>query len=676
MERWVYTHWIGEIRSHLAALPRRLTLSSLAVMVGIIFTGAYLVEQAWVRVKHAQERAVTGLALGVADGVGQLAARVNVRLDNIAGLVELDGVGSSLQAMMAANQRTDPGMFGAFVLLDEHADVLATTSDRFRIGAVAPDLTYLTGRHGVGFGIPMRVGGDSWLPMVRSVAQADGYDHELIVFLRMSAITKQIASLPRRPDTLATLFEINGPLIVRLPAVPRGVDPAILAQAPTLMLEGKPSSTSIFMSPLDHIKRLGVAMRVGSLPFGVMAAVPFSTLVRIWWPQAVAVVVLAMALLALMLLWHLELARELSRRREAEARAEEMMREARRFAAQYQLLADYSSDAILEIGFDSVCRYVSPAMEELLGWAPEDLVGKSAGIIIHPDDIDLLREEEQFLRLHCGPIRSLFRARHASGHYLWFEASMQVVNNGGEPDSFVANMRDVSDRIETERRQAQVVSEIARVAATDQLTGLANRWRFDQEMQREWRRAVREELPLSVLLLDVDFFKAYNDTYGHQGGDEALKTVALTVAGALQRSTDIAARWGGEEFVVLLPDTDLLGAIAVAEYIRTSVESLKIAHSGSSIGILTVSAGVAAAYPSRNQAPEPLIAEADANLYEAKHKGRNRVGAPPTEPMIWLKSASGAGLPHHQLDSLDGAARQKPEQGAVDPNILQVGPHI
>lgn len=676
MERRVYTNWIGEMRSRLRALPRRLTLLSLAMMAGILFTGMYLVEQAWVRVKHDQESAVLNLSVGVSADVSQLVASANTRLDNITSWVELFGVGSSLQALMDQNQRADPEQLGPFVLLGEYGHVQASNSGMFRRGAVATDLKYLVGRHGLSFGTPMQMGTDHWLPMVRSIAQADGHDRELIVMLRISAIEHQIAVRRLRSDILVILFETDGSRIVRLPALPQGIDPAMVARLPASMLDGKPISTSISVSPVDHVKRLGVAMRVGSLPFGVAVAVPLSTLVHIWWPQVLSVLALVLLRLSLMLLLYLALASELYRRQKAESRAEEMMQEARRFAAQYQLLADYSSDVILQIGFDSVCRYVSPAVEELLGWTSEDLVGRSAGSIIHPDDIELLREEEQFLRLHCGPIRSLFRARHADGHYLWFEASMQVVNNGGEPDSFVANMRDVSDRVETELRLTQAASEMARLATTDQLTGLANRRRFSQEMQREWQRAVREQLPLSVLLLDVDFFKAYNDTYGHQGGDEALKSVAVTVGGALQRSADIAARWGGEEFVVLLPDTDLLGAIAVAEYIRASVESLKIAHSGSNIGILTVSIGVATAYPSRNQAPEPLIAEADTNLYGAKHKGRNRVGAPPTEPLVWLKSAGGVRLSQDQLDTFDGAARQKSEQGAVDPNILQVGPHI
>lgn len=143
----------------------------------------------------------------------------------------------------------------------------------------------------------------------------------------------------------------------------------------------------------------------------------------------------------------------------------------------------------------------------------------------------------------------------------------------------------------------------------------------------EWNRGRRYSRPLSLILADIDFFKAYNDTYGHQAGDECLKTVASAIQSALKRSEDLLCRYGGEEFAVILPETHKGGAVHLAEGIRAAVENMKIAHEGSKIsGYVTVSLGVATVLPARDLSPKDLVAAADAALYNAKCEGRNRVG--------------------------------------------------
>jgi diguanylate cyclase (GGDEF)-like protein len=169
---------------------------------------------------------------------------------------------------------------------------------------------------------------------------------------------------------------------------------------------------------------------------------------------------------------------------------------------------------------------------------------------------------------------------------------------------------------------------LERMARLDGLTGLANRRTFDDMMAREWRRLARVGHPLSVIMMDVDNFKQFNDTYGHAEGDVCLQQVARAAAGALQRPADVVARYGGEEFIALLPDTTLVGAIAVAEAIRAAVSGLKIPHAGSTCADhVTLSLGVASAVPQPDGVPKPLIEAADEQLYAAKSAGRNRVMA-------------------------------------------------
>ncbi|MFP5260217.1 MAG: diguanylate cyclase [Acidobacteriota bacterium] len=160
----------------------------------------------------------------------------------------------------------------------------------------------------------------------------------------------------------------------------------------------------------------------------------------------------------------------------------------------------------------------------------------------------------------------------------------------------------------------------------DGLTGIANRRHFDDCLERAWRQGLRTGKPLTLALADIDYFKGYNDAYGHLVGDECLKAVAASLAGVLRRPGDLAARFGGEEFAVVLEDTNLTGALHVAETMRAVVEALSLPHVNSTVaGTVTVSIGAACAVPTTASRPEHLLCLADAKLYEAKQAGRNRV---------------------------------------------------
>jgi diguanylate cyclase (GGDEF)-like protein len=166
--------------------------------------------------------------------------------------------------------------------------------------------------------------------------------------------------------------------------------------------------------------------------------------------------------------------------------------------------------------------------------------------------------------------------------------------------------------------------ELQRLANLDGLTGVANRRRFDEYLDAEWQRLARENLPLSLILCDIDFFKKYNDTYGHQAGDACLRRVADALSFCARRSVDLVARYGGEEFAVILPDTTVAGASQVAEEIRAVVNTLEIAHAQSAVSHhVTLSLGIACTQPNLNLDPTMLIAAADAALYQAKAAGRN-----------------------------------------------------
>ncbi len=176
---------------------------------------------------------------------------------------------------------------------------------------------------------------------------------------------------------------------------------------------------------------------------------------------------------------------------------------------------------------------------------------------------------------------------------------------------------------------------LATLSLTDCLTGISNRRRFDEFLKSEWLCAARTGRPLSLILADVDYFKAYNDHYGHPAGDRCLKTVAQTLAEGLSRRTDLVARYGGEEFACVLPATDHTGAMAIAERLRERVASRRSDHPLSPVcPFVTVSMGVATLRPDPHTEPQTLIESADHRLYQAKQAGRNRVLGDPNSAQV------------------------------------------
>ena len=176
-------------------------------------------------------------------------------------------------------------------------------------------------------------------------------------------------------------------------------------------------------------------------------------------------------------------------------------------------------------------------------------------------------------------------------------------------------------------RQLQEVNErLQSLSFLDGLTGIANRRHFDQELLQESRRAKRERTPLSLIMLDIDYFKVFNDTYGHLKGDDCLKTVASSLEKTLKRPGDFSARYGGEEFAVVLPNTDDVGAAIIAEELRAKIEKARVAHINSLCAdYVTVSLGVVTRFSEQVGTPDDLISAADRALYRAKQEGRNRI---------------------------------------------------
>lgn len=287
--------------------------------------------------------------------------------------------------------------------------------------------------------------------------------------------------------------------------------------------------------------------------------------------------------------------------------------------ALFRYLLDQINDGILIIDPDSgIVLDTNRAAYKRLGYTKQDIVGSRLDAIVSglPHDVSL----RQFMENPGSGNNALIDGyhRHRNGSRIPMETNARLI----ELDSrsyVVAIARDITDRKRLE-------DELRQLSTEDSLTGVFNRRHFDDMLEQEWRRMLRVQHPLGMLMIDVDCFKHYNDTYGHVGGDACLHQIATQLKNQMRRAGDIIARYGGEEFAVILPETDVETAEALAKTLRKSIEDLQLEHTGlEDKDVVTISVGVATFVPTASQASLKLVTLADKALYAAKDSGRNCV---------------------------------------------------
>jgi diguanylate cyclase (GGDEF)-like protein/PAS domain S-box-containing protein len=289
--------------------------------------------------------------------------------------------------------------------------------------------------------------------------------------------------------------------------------------------------------------------------------------------------------------------------------------------ARYRLLAENTADLVICVDRDGNRTFVSPASRELYGWEPQELVDKRSSDIVHPDDRPIFERMMATLRAGMPVFGVQKRALHRDGHAVWVEVNGRPVEDG----QIVFAVRDITQRRKIEDDLAEANRQLAALASTDALTGLLNRRAFDAALDAAFASGRTEGGDLSLLMIDVDRFKSFNDRYGHTVGDDCLRKVAAEFRRTLRRPGLAVARYGGEEFAVVLPRTPLSAAIEEAEALRRAVRGLSIENAASEHGIVTVSIGVAALAGGRGLAsPRELVRRADGALYAAKAAGRDR----------------------------------------------------
>ncbi|SFI97009.1 diguanylate cyclase [Bradyrhizobium sp. Gha] len=541
--------------------------------------------------------------------------------------LELDGLGpdtiAKLQTYLPTRKSSDRirGIFvydatGRWLATTEHVDFSGlNNSDReyFQQHRASPDKGTLIGRP-----VKSRSGGQWIITASRRINHPDGsFAGVALLTIDVTYFSNFYERFDLGPNGSASLLNNAGILLARTGDKSDAFVGRDLSNTPLFRDRGSRPEAAVyyFKSPLDGVQRLSYYQRSSRYPLMVLASKSQDDVLTPWRRAAGARMVFVLGLVLLIAVIGFYLVRQLlERQRTAQVLVAK--------EANFRLLAEQSSDMVTRIGLDNRLLYVSPSCVRITGWSADELLDTSALAGIHPDDVE--RVEQAIAALKNGEAeeaRFIYRQRHRDKGEIWAEAALHVTlaSDSGEIDGVVAVMRDMTE-------QKDLQDKLASLATTDGLTGLANRRAFDERLADEWARARRDGTQLSLLLIDVDHFKKFNDHYGHLAGDACLRALGRILSATARRPADLAARYGGEEFAVLLANTGPDGCAEVGEGIRQALHDLAMLHAQNPPSrLVTVSVGAATSLPSQAPDSNTLVAAADRALYAAKDSGRDRL---------------------------------------------------
>lgn len=409
-----------------------------------------------------------------------------------------------------------------------------------------------------------------------------------------------------------SLIRTDGIVLVHWPSMDTGKD---LSKSDLFRNQLKLSSLGYYKikSPFDGVSKYIGYEEMSQYPLVVTVAMAEDELLKGWWADLRSDAMVAALLLCAVIL----LAALLGAQFQTRQRMEMVLRERE---ARYRLLADNIADIVVLLDRDGKFLFVSQSVELVLGLSPSALTGKSCFELVHPDDVDLIKTTSGQLTDRSITRTALFRTYRADRSLAWVEINFKLASATEAHDRIevVGVLRDVTERKMMEEELTTINKLLGQLATTDGLTDLANRRTLDNFL----RQAFATHDLISVMMIDIDNFKGFNDSLGHQAGDNCLKRVATVVADATVNTAGLSARYGGEEFAIVLPNVSEAGALKVADAVRLQIRALGIANRASRRGYLSVSVGIATRH-SLTSDEAMLLQEADLALYEAKRRGRN-----------------------------------------------------
>lgn len=527
-----------------------------------------------------------------------------------------------LQELLLLRKATLPRLRGLFVY-DANGDWLATSEGSNISGHNNSDRDYFKYHRAnadrqpyIGSPVISKSGGQWILTVSRRMDGPDGrFSGVALASIDVSYFVDKFRRFDVGSQGSLALLRSDGTLLARYPVEEHALGRNFSGSPFFRHVTAEMSGTVHFQSVLDGVTRISTYHRSSQRDLVMLVARGQQDVIAPWRAEAMWRMSIVASLTAIMAILGLSMIRGISTR-------QRLLGALSTREAEFRLLAESSNDVVSRINVEGRLTYVSPSSINVLGWSPNALVGHSALAGIQGDDRIAVDGIVQELRLgKRSQAMITYRTQHLTKGTIWLESSLSVTRDARSTlvDGVVAISRDVTEQKERE-------GQLSRWASVDSLTGLANRRALDTCVARELDNTRLGGGPLSLILIDADHFKAYNDTYGHLAGDHCLQQIASVIHSHATRISDVAARYGGEEFALLLPGTDEQGALVVAERIRNAIIDLELPHEGNSAAkVVTVSIGAMAVNRGESITVQDLVGRADRGLYAAKQRGRNRV---------------------------------------------------
>ncbi|MGI4940511.1 MAG: sensor domain-containing diguanylate cyclase [Janthinobacterium lividum] len=589
------------------------------------------------------------LARSLAQHAHDLLQTADTAVMGLRDAVETDGLGARTVARLDRQLGGEVASFpvlhglyvfdatGAYVVLSAtpapgHEPLNGSGRSYFQYHRTHRDRAMLLGR-------PVRSKLDGlWILTVsRRIDAADGsFAGVALATISIDAIQAFYATFDVGAHGAITLETTESVLVARKPADEARIGADLSHGALAVLLPPGQTGNFDYVSAVDGQRRLGSTRHVADYPLFIVVAHGFGDVLADWWSDALLHLAASLGAVTVMGLlgWWLV---ALIRARQAEAA------QVRDSEQHYRLLAENSTDLIIHLGPDFKRLYVSPASKAMLGYDPRELVGRFASDLLRAEDQEVFSASLTKAAQDGEAPPACYRARRKDGGEIWVETTGRRME---DDRGFVITTRDITLRKTAEDQLHEANEKLQRLVLLDGLTGISNRRGFDLALEREHRRAVREDTELALLMIDVDCFKAFNDAHGHQAGDACLQAIATCLSQQMQRPADLSARYGGEEFAMLLPGTGLDGARFLTERILAAVRDLSIVRHAKEAEVVTVSVGAAVIRPRRDERSlGELLRLADAALYQAKEAGRDRVCCDDAEPRSAWPMVQTAGSP-------------------------------